>query len=476
MKIHDTSRTKIIATIGPATESEEKIRELILSGIDICRLNFSHGSFAEHERSIRNIRKINKELGTHVAILADLQGPKIRLGIMEKEGIIISDGDEVTIINREERGSRNKLFISYSHLPKDVKKGDSILIDDGRIKLEVVSTDRKSEIITKVVHGGPLYSKKGVNLPDTLISASGLTEKDRNDLKFILENDLDWLALSFVRSANDIIELRRIILEHGKEILVLAKIEKPEALNEIDHIIEISDAIMIARGDLGVEVSFDRVPYIQKQIVQKCVHKSTPVVVATQMLESMITNFRPTRAEANDVANAVFDCADAVMLSGETSVGQYPIESIKSMQKIIDYAEGTVFVHKHEHSPEIDSESYIPDSVCFNACRMADQSGAKAIIAFAAKPHTAFRLAGHRPKSPICIFTYDAKILNQLSIVWGVWAFLIDKNRNVDDSLKFAINLLKEKKLIQNGDRVVQVSSLPLYDFGGVNTIKLSNV
>ncbi len=476
MKIHDTSKTKIIATLGPATSSHAKIRELILSGIDMCRLNFSHGTYDEHEMMIQRIRKVNKDLGTHIAILADLQGPKIRLGIMQKENTKIHDGDEIVITNEECQGTSQLLHVDYSHLPKDVEKGNAILIDDGKIKLEVVSTDLKSRIVTRVVHGGPLSSHKGVNLPDTRISIPSLTKKDIDDVKFILDHDLDWIALSFVRKAKDISDLKKIIREHNKETMVIAKIEKPEALSEIDHIIEISDAVMIARGDLGVEVSFDEVPYIQKQLVQKCIRKSTPVIVATQMLESMINNFRPTRAEANDVANAVFDSADTVMLSGETSIGKYPVDSIQSMQKIIDYAEETEFVHKHEHLPDMTSETYVPDSVCFNACRMADQSGARAIIAFAAKPHTAFRLASNRPKAPVCIFTYDRKVMKQLSIVWGVWSFFIDKNLSVDDSMAYSIKTLKEISVLKDGDNVVQVSSLPLYDIKGVNTIKLSSV
>jgi pyruvate kinase len=476
VQIHDNSKTKIIATLGPAIASEEKLRELICQGIDVCRLNFSHGSYKEHEKMIKQIRKLNKELGTHIAILADLQGPKIRLGVMEEEGISIKEGDEITITNEECKGNRNQLYVSYKELPADVRIGDAILIDDGKIKLEVIATDSKTKLLARTIHGGKLYSKKGVNLPDTRITIPSLTEKDIRDVEFILDHDIEWIALSFVRWASDILALKKIIRQKNKNTLVLAKIEKPEALKEMDSIIEEADAVMVARGDLGVEVSFDRVPYIQKQIVQKCISKSTPVVIATQMLESMITNFRPTRAEANDVANAVFDCADTVMLSGETSVGAFPVESIHSMQKIIDSVEGTEFVQNHEHIPNKESVTYIPDSVCFNACRMADQSGAKAIVAFAVRHLTGFRLASNRPKAPIYIFTPDMQIIHQLSIVWGVKAFYIDANRHVDDALNYSIKTLKQKKLIRNGDIVVHVSSLPLYDFRGVNAIRLSYV
>lgn len=475
MDIHDTSKTKIIATIGPASSSEEKLKEIICAGIDVCRLNFSHGSRDEHMIVIDRIRKLNKKLGTQIAILADLQGPKIRLGEVEN-GVIIQDEESVVFTNEECIGTQDNIHISYHDLPKDVRAGDTILIDDGKLKFEVVSSDNKSRIMATAVHGGQVMSKKGVNLPDTNLTVPSLTEKDISDVHFILDNDIDWIALSFVRRARDILELKKIVRDRNKKALVLAKIEKPEALTEIDEIIEESDAVMVARGDLGVEVSFDKVPYIQKQIAQKCILRSTPVIIATQMFESMITNFRPTRAEANDVANAVFDCADAVMLSGETSVGKYPVDAIASMQRIIDVAEGTEFVLNHEHLPDIESVSYIPDSACYNACKMADQSGAKAIVVFAGKALTAFRLASNRPNAPVCIFTKDEQLIRQMGIVWGVRAFFLDPHRDLNDAFDFSIKTLKQKKLIRNGDIIVHVSSLPMFDPNGVNTIKISYV
>ncbi|MBN1598687.1 MAG: pyruvate kinase [Bacteroidales bacterium] len=476
MNIHDTSKTKIIATIGPASSSEDRLKELIRSGIDICRLNFSHGDHSIHRDVIHRIRKINNDLNTHVALLADLQGPKIRIGEMEEEGVMVKDGEQIVFTNIECKCTSKLVHISYHDLPKDVKKGDAILVDDGKVKFEVVSTDSVKEIIAEVIHGGPLFSKKGVNLPDTHVSSPSLTKKDIEDVNFILDHDFDWIALSFVRWASDIIQLKKLIRDRNKKTLVLAKIEKPEALLEIDQIIEESDAIMIARGDLGVEVSFDKVPYIQKQLVNKCIFASKPVVIATQMLESMISNFRPTRAEANDVANAVYDGADTVMLSGETSVGKYPVEAIQSMQQIIDMAEGTEFITSHEHLPDIESATYVPDSVCYNACKMADQAGAKAIVVFAVKEQTAYRLASNRPKAPIYVFTPDEKLIHQLSIVWGVRAFYIDPNRDVDDAFAYSLKTLKHKKLIKNGHIIVHVSSLPLFDFQGVNAIRLSYV
>ncbi len=476
LNIHDTSKTKIIATIGPASSSENKLRELIIAGIDMCRLNFSHGNYDQHEKVIQRIRKLNEELGTDIAILADLQGPKIRLGEMEQEGATVNTGEKIIFTNENIKGTKDRVQINYDDLPKDIRKGDPILVNDGILKFEVESTDLKSEIVAKVIHGGPLYSRKGVNLPETKISIPSLTDKDIEDVHFILDHDLDWIALSFVRWTSDIKALKEIIQKADKKVMVIAKIEKPEALEDIDGIIEESDAVMVARGDMGVEVSFDRVPYIQKQIVQKCIRKSTPVIIATQMLESMITNFRPTRAEANDVANAVFDCADTVMLSGETSVGKFPVESIKNMQKIIDVAEETEFVLKHEHLPDMDSSTYIPDSVCFNASKMADQSGAKAIIAFAAIPQTAFRLASNRPKAPIYAFTSDLRLIRQLSIIWGVRAFYMDHDCDATSAITLSIDTLKQKGLIATGDIVLHVSSLPVFDTAGVTTIRLGYV
>ena len=475
MEIHESSKTKIIATIGPASAPVNKLQGLIYSGIDLCRLNFSHGSYREHEEVILRIKEINERLGSHIALLADLQGPKIRLGTVE-EGVEVQKDDEVILSIRDGVGTKDMLPINYPELPGDVKKGDILLVDDGTLKFRVESTNGKDQIKTRVIYGGSVKSHKGVNLPHTKISIPSLTEKDKRDVDFILDHDFDWIALSFVRSAKDILGLKKIIRQKKKNTLVIAKIEKPEALDDLDEIIAESDAVMVARGDLGVEVSFEKVPLIQKQIVQKCIQRSTPVIIATQMLESMIYHFRPTRAEANDVANAVFDCADTVMLSGETSVGNFPVESIQCMQRIIDYAEGTGFVHDHSYAPSKESDTYLQDSACYNACKMADQSGAKAIVAFAAKPQTAFRLACNRPNAPIYIFTHDPVTRRQMSLVWGVKTFYIESNRDMDSALEYSIKTLKNKKLLDKGDLIVQVSSIPLFDFEGVSAIKLSYV
>jgi len=397
------------------------------------------------------------------------------LGEME-DAVVVEKGASVIFTNESCKGTAEKMHISYYDLPKDVREGDSILIDDGKLEFKVVSTDGKNQIVAKAIHGGLISSRKGVNLPHTHLTVPSLTDKDIEDVHFILDHDIDWIALSFVRWARDILELKKIIRERNKNTLVLAKIEKPEALKEIDQIIEESDAVMVARGDLGVEVSFDQVPAIQKLIVNKCILKSTPVVIATQMLESMITNFRPTRAEANDVANAVFDSADTVMLSGETSVGSYPVQAIASMQKIIDVAENAPFILNHEHLPDKESVSYIPDSVCYNACKMADQSGAKAIVVFAAKALTTFRMASNRPKAPIYVFTEDEQMIRQIGLVWGTRAFYLDPNRDLGNAFEYSLKTLMHKQLIHNGDIVVHVSGIPVFDAQGVNLIKLSYV
>lgn len=475
MKIHESSKTKIIATMGPACAEESKLRGLIYAGIDICRLNFSHSSYDEHAEMIERIHKINAELGSHVGILADLQGPKIRLGMME-DGVVMQEGDQLIFTNELCTGNQKKVYISYPDLPRDAKAGDIMLVDDGKLKFKVVSTNGTNEVVAVTVHGGPLKSKKGVNLPHTKISIPSLTEKDLRDVEFILDHDLDWIALSFVRWAKDITDLREIIKKRNKKTLIVAKIEKPEALEELDAIIEASDAVMVARGDLGVEVSFEKVPFIQKQIVEKCIRRYTPVIIATQMLESMIENFRPTRAEANDVGNAVFDSADTVMLSGETSVGKFPIEAIQSMQRIIDYAEPSAYVQKYKNKPDRERPTFIPDSVCYNACKMADQAEAKAIVAFAAIPQTAFRLASHRPSAPIYIFTNNHNLERQLSMAWGVRSFFVATELKTEEAFRYSIDILKEKGLLSDGDTIVQVGSIPLFSFDGSNTVKLSYV
>jgi len=469
------SQTKVIATIGPASSSKEVLEQMFHEGVDVCRLNFSHGTHDQHHEVINNILELNEKLNTNVAILVDLQGPKIRIGEVENNLVELKEGAEVLIVTQKCMGTAEKLYLSYQEFPLDVKPGDAILIDDGKLKLETIETNRKDTVKAKVIHGGMLSSKKGVNLPHTKISLPSLTNKDIEDANFALDHNIDWIALSFVRSADDLTQLKEIIRKKKKFVRIIAKIEKPEALSDIENIIDASNGIMVARGDLGVEIPFDQVPLIQKDLVRRCIKKAKPVIIATQMLESMITNFRPTRAEANDVANAVLDCADALMLSAETSAGKYPVESIMAMQKIIDTTEKGVTFNK-ETLPEPGSPTFLPDSICLNACRMASQTNARAIITFTHSGYTAFKISSHRPDACIFVFTRNPDLLRKMSLVWGVRAFPFLEHVTIDKDFQHSIELLKSNCQIFNGDVVVHVGSTPIEAKGQTNMIKLSYV
>ena len=385
--------------------------------------------------TVDNIRKLNKDLNRHIGILADLQGPKLRIGIMKNNSAELVSGNELVITTKECEGDNHRVYITYEQFPSDVKVGEIVLIDDGKISLKVTETNGKDEVKTTIINGGILSSKKGVNLPNTKVSLPSLTLKDLRDLEFALENDFDWIGLSFVRTVTDIVELKDIIRSSGKKARVIAKIEKPEAVREIDKIIEVTDGVMVARGDLGVEMPLEEVPVLQKMIVTKCINAGKPVIIATQMMESMIMNYAPTRAEVNDVANAVMDGADAVMLSAETSVGKYPVKVIEIMRRIINRAESEDKLYWKEHPPEKKNVTYITDSICFTACQMAHQAGAKAIISMTNSGYTAYRLASHRPKSHIYIFTDNTSLLTALSLVWGVRGFYYDKYVSTDETI-----------------------------------------
>lgn len=473
---HDRSHTKVIATLGPASQDKDVLRQMYEEGIDVCRLNFSHGSHEDHLKNINTIRELNAEMNVNVAILADLQGPKLRIGVMQNNGVELINGKEFKLVSEKCEGTAEKAYMSYELLPKDVKIGEVILIDDGKIKLEVIDTNRIDTVTTRVIYGGILSSKKGVNLPNTKVSLPSLTEKDVEDAVFALEHNVDWIALSFVRSVNDIIDLKELIKQSRKSTRIIAKIEKPEAIDEIDQIIDMTDAIMVARGDLGVEVDFDRVPMLQKQIVEKCINQSKPVIIATQMMESMITNFRPTRAEATDVANAVLDGADTLMLSGETSTGKFPVGVIHSMQKIIDWTEANGFKYFRNHPPKDFSRTFLPDSICYNACAMAEQTQAKAILTFTHSGYTAFRISSYRPKADIFAFTVNKSLLPVLSLVWGVRAFESPEFQTMEEYINASIKFLLEKKHIKHGDVIVSVGSMPLMERGKTNMLKLTYI
>lgn len=471
--IHRFNRTKIITTIGPASTEKHMLERIIRAGSDVCRINGSHGDHMIMKKTIDTIRELNKELHCHVAILFDLQGPKLRIGDIEGGEIKLNEGDTIILTSKECLGTKDKLFIKYPKFHEDVELNEKVLIDDGKLELQIIDI-KGEEVYAKVTQGGILTSRKGVNLPNTRITLPSLTDKDKTDLDFALENNVDWIGLSFVRTAQDIIELKAIIKEKNKSSRVVAKIEKPEAVANIDAIIMASDGIMVARGDLGVELPMEQVPVIQKSIVKKCNAAAKPVIIATQMLESMITNFRPTRAEANDVGNSVFDGADALMLSAETSVGKFPVETVEAMQKIIHEVEKQDEIYFREMPPGKSSPNVLSDSISYTACTMARQTNAKAIVAMTHSGGTAFRIAAHRPKANIFIFTDNKPLLNTLNLLWGVRVFYYDKYESTDATITDIKDFLCKHKLVDSGDMMIHVASTPLHERATANTIKLS--
>jgi len=460
--MNTNSHTKIIATLGPATSEKEILRSLIKEGVNVFRLNFSHSTKEEHLKRIECIKELNTELGTNISILADLQGPKLRVGEIENNKIELVTDDIITFVTHKCLGTKEHIYMSYQEFPQDVNIGEIILIDDGKLKLEISQTNKIDTVKAKVIYGGALSSNKGVNLPLTKVSLPCLTEEDISYVQFAIQNGVDWLGLSFVRRAADIQALKDLIRKENGNISIIAKIEKPEALLELDEIIDLTDGIMVARGDLGVEVPFDEVPVLQKQIVAKCIHHSKPVIIATQMMESMITNFRPTRAEANDVANAVLDGADALMLSAETAVGKYPVETIRSMQQIINYTEDEGNPYYKQHEPIVGSPTFLADSICFNASKMAQQVDAKAIVAFTNSGYTALRVSSHRPNSKVYAFTNNRSLINKISLLWGVQPFFIDDYDDFNKAIAESINVLKMNNLLEKGDCVIHIGSNPL--------------
>lgn len=472
--IHRFNKTKIVATIGPASMNKQMLEKLIRAGADVCRINSSHGDHDMMKTIITNVRELNDELNSHVAILFDLQGPKLRIGDVEKGEFLLKEDSTIVFTNKECIGNAEKVYIRYPDFHHDVETGEKILIDDG--KLELVITDIIGEdVIARVTQGGILSSRKGVNLPNTSISLPSLTEKDRIDLQFALDNDVEWIGLSFVRKPEDVQELKSIINAAGKQCKVIAKIEKPEAVHNIDEIIRYSDGIMVARGDLGVELPFEMVPAIQKTIVKKCNKMAKPVIIATQMMESMITNFRPTRAEANDVGNAVFDGADALMLSAETSVGKFPDGTVSAMQKIISEVEQLNEIYYKENPPS-NENPHVSDSICYTACTLARQTGAVAIAAMTHSGGTAFKISSHRPKANIFIFTDHKPLLCTLNLLWGVRVFYYDKYESTDVTISDVKKFMRDKHITKTGDFVIHVASTPLHERTTANTIKLSLV
>jgi pyruvate kinase len=468
------NKTKIVATVGPASNSKETLRALINEGVDVFRLNFSHGSHEDHLKVIHFVRELNKELGTKVSLLQDLQGPKIRVNEMQPN-IIIERGQELTITTQELLGNNQIASTSYKTLPNDVKVGDMILVDDGKIELRVKEV-RGQEVLTEVVYGGPLKSRKGINLPFTKVTAPSLTEKDLKDLEFGIKHELDWIALSFVRKAQDIQSMRAILDKHKSLSRIVAKIEKPEALSNIDEIIAATDAVMVARGDLGVEIWLEEVPMVQKMLVEKCNRMGKPVIVATQMMESMIENPRPTRAETNDVANAVMDGADALMLSAETAAGKYPLEVIRSMVRTIASVEKNPGIYFRFREVDSDSSIYINDSLVLAACKLAKDVGAKAIVGMTSSGYTAFKSSSHRPNANIFVFTSNNHLINKMNLVWGTRAYHYDKTESTDQTIADVEEILKGEGHVQSGDKFIFLASMPIHEKARTNTLKINVV
>ena len=468
------NKTKIVATVGPSSSSKEMLRALIKEGVDVFRLNFSHGTHEDHEKVIHNVRELNQELGTKICLLQDLQGPKIRVNEMEPD-VVITRGQDLVITTKEALGNSQVVSTSYKNLPKDVKVGDMILIDDGKIELKVKEV-RSEEVLTEVVYGGLLKSRKGINLPFTKVSAPSLTEKDLKDLEFGLKNDVDWIALSFVRKAFDIQSMRAIIDSHNSPARILAKIEKPEALSNIDEIIAETDGVMVARGDLGVEIWMEEVPMVQKMLVEKCNRAGKPVIVATQMMESMIENPRPTRAETNDVANAVMDGADALMLSAETASGKYPLEVIRSMVRTVASVEKNPKIYYHFRNVDKNSPKYIHDNFVLAACKLAKDVGAKAIVGMTQSGYTAFQSSAYRPNASIFVFTSNASLLNKINLVWGSQGYFYDKTNSTDETISDVESTLKRDGHVKSGDIIIILASMPIHEKARTNTLKINVV
>ncbi len=468
------TRTKIIATVGPASSSYAMLKKLTVAGVNTFRLNFSHGSHATHKAVIDSIKKIRTELKTHIGILADLQGPKIRIGEVAGAPVYLTDGKEIILSTIKANSDSRNVFVNYSKFASDVKVGDAVLIDDGQLELKVISTNNTDTVKCKVIHGGALNSRKGVNLPNSETSLPSLTKKDLKDLKFILDEGVNWIALSFVRNAKDIIHLKKIIAKSGKKIKVIAKIEKPQAVNNIDDIIRESDAIMIARGDLGVEMPQQDIPITQKLVISKCIKEAKPVIIATQIMQSMVDNARPTRAEINDVANGIFDGADALMLSAETATGKFPVLVIETIKDIALNIEKQEIIFNKKQTADMHSKTYLSDAICYNACKIAGDVNAKGIISMTRSGYTAFMISSYRPKARILIFMEDKNLLDTLSIVWGVETFVYKKFASTDKTIDDVKKIVKKFGRVIKGDIVINTAAMPVHWIGTTNMLKIS--
>ena len=475
---HTFHRTKIVATVGPACDTYDKLLSLVKAGVNVFRLNFSHGSHEDKSKIIEHIRKINSTEPFNIAILGDLQGPKLRVGEIEGGSMLVEEGEILTFTNTKLVGNKERIYVSYPNLHEDVKIGNIIMIDDGKLEVKVMSIEKNHDVKVQVKLGGILSSKKGLNLPDTKISLPAITEKDEADLAFIIEQKLDWVALSFVRRVNDIVGLREKLNQKKSKTKIIAKIEMPEALTNLREIILESDGIMVARGDLGVELPVEQVPLIQKQIIRKSIHRAKPVIVATQMMESMIDRTKPNRSEITDVANAVLEGADAVMLSAETATGNYPTLVVETMRKIIMEVERTDYHYNREDElePQPHSPSFLSDAICYNACKLAQDTQANALIGMTQSGYTGFMLSSYRPKSPLFIFSKEKTLINQLSLSWGVRAFHYAEEESMDEIVADLTEILKQRGFIKKGDVIINTGSIPVSEHLPTNLLKISKV
>lgn len=469
-------KTKIVATVGPACNTYEKLLALVQEGVNVFRLNFSHGTHEQHQEVINHINHINDSFPINIAILADLQGPKLRVGEIENGSLNLQKGDEFYFTNEKRLGNLDGVYLSYPNFYNDVKVGETIMLDDGKIEVKVLEICPDHRVKVVVTTPGILTSKKGINLPDTKVSLPSLTEKDLADIDFIVQNNIDWIALSFVRSAEDIHQLRSILKLKNSEAKIIAKIEKPEALQNLRSIVLATDAVMVARGDLGVELPLEQIPMIQKNIIRKCIHRAKPVIIATQMMESMIDRTRPNRSEVTDVSNAVLEGADAVMLSAETAMGQYPELVIRTMVNIITEVEKEETVYNRNLVPQPHSPSFLSDALCYNACEMARDVNANALIGMTQSGYTGFMLSSYRPRSPLFVFTKTQTLINQLSLSWGVQAFYYEMEESIDKIVNDQIDFLKKRGLIKEGDIVVNTCSTPVPEHLPTNTLKITRV
>lgn len=470
-------KTKIVATLGPATSSKAVLKSMLEEGANVFRINFSHADYDDVKERIKMIRELNAEFDYNAAILADLQGPKLRVGQMKGE-VVVNEGDEIIFATGERfEGTKDRVYMTYDNFPQDAKPGERILLDDGKLIFEVVASNQETEVKARVLQGGPLRSKKGVNLPNTNISQPALTEKDIKDALFAIEQKVDWIALSFVRHAEDLMQLEELISEHSDhKIPIIAKIEKPEAVDNIDKIVSYCDGLMVARGDLGVEIPAEEVPLIQKKLVLRAKQARIPVIIATQMMETMISSLTPTRAEVNDVANSVMDGADAVMLSGETSVGSYPVQVIKQMSDIIKSVEDSSLIKVPQLPPHIRTKRYITKSICYHAANMANEIDAKAISTLTNSGYTAFQISAWRPSAHILVFTSNRRILTQLNLLWGVKAFYYDKFVSTDETIEDVNAIACKKGYLEEGDMLVSLAAMPIQDKGMVNTLRVTEI